>query len=182
MGIPTCRFGDTDASGFYHGLIPAPPAGVPSAAQPPGLEPLDALVPLVAIASAHKWLRSETRLSIACLTSSGLSGVVSRAVGVASTEGYKPAAGDEDDDEEHPDVSRPAARQIAIAASPLAVTQLRPCMWAYPRCALAKPPVGLLKDRHRLAFPLSRYNVYQSKNHQEIQVLRKEPANNRVTL
>ncbi len=159
---------------------------MPSAAQFPGLAPLDALVPLVplvAIASAHKWLRSEMRLSIACLTSSGLSGVVSRVVGVASTEGYKPAAGDEDDDEEHPDVSVPAAaRQIANAASPLAVTQLQPCMWAYPRCALAKLPLGRLKDRHGFAFPLWRYNVYQSKNHQAIQVLHEERANNRLTL
>jgi hypothetical protein len=106
---------------------------------------------------------------------------VSRAIGLVSTEGYNPPADDEDD-EEHPDISMPAARQITNAASPLAVTQLRPCMWAYPRYALTKAPVGRLKGRNRLAFPLWSYNVYQSRNHQVIQVLRKEQANNRLSL
>lgn len=77
MDVPTCRF-DTDISDFYHGLVPVP-AVVPSEAQFPDPEPLDDLEPLAAKASAHKWLRSEMRLSIACLTSSGLSGAVSRA-------------------------------------------------------------------------------------------------------
>jgi hypothetical protein len=68
----------TDISDFYHGLVPVP-AVLLSEAQFPVPEPLDDLEPLAAMASAHKWLRSEMRLSIACLTSSGLSGAVSRA-------------------------------------------------------------------------------------------------------
>jgi len=142
------------------------------------LEAADALVPLVATACAHRWLRSEMRLSVACLTSSGLSGLVSRAAGSARTEGNCGAA-DDKDDEEHPDATTAGARQKAKTASTLAVTQLRPCIWAYPRYALARRPVARLKDRKRRALPLCRYNVYQLKIHQPA---RKEQANNRITL
>ena len=120
-------------------------------------------------------------MSSACLTSSGLSGVVSRAMGLVSTVGNGPA-GDGEDDEEHPDASAPAARQIAIAASPLADTQLRPRMWAYPRYAFATLRLADSRATTSLAFPLWRYNVYQSKNYQALQALRKERANKRLTL
>jgi len=95
------------------------------------------LLPLVATASAHRWLRWEIRLSMACWTSVGLSGEVSRGGGSARTAGY---AGDWDDDEdvEQPHAITASVRQIAKAASILAVTQLRPCIWAYPRYAIEK--------------------------------------------
>jgi hypothetical protein len=93
----------------------------------------------------------------------GLSGAVSRDGGSARTAGYGGDA-DDKDDEEHPDAISAGARQIAKAASTLAVAQLRPCIWADPRYASARRPVGRFKDRKRRAFPLCRYNVYQSKN------------------
>jgi hypothetical protein len=99
---------------------------------------------------------------MACWTSVGLSGAVSRDGGSVRTEGYSRDA-DDDEDDEHPDAVSAGTRQIAKAASTLAVTQLRPFIWAYPRYAL-KAPVRRLKDRRRLALPLCRYNVYQSKN------------------
>jgi hypothetical protein len=131
MDVPTCRFDDTDSlSDFYHGLVPAPPV-----AESEQFEAAGDLAPLVATASAHRWLRSEMRVSMACWTSVALSGAVSRAGGSARTDGYS-REGEDEDEEEHPDAVTAGARQIAKPASILAVTQLRPFIWAYPRYAL----------------------------------------------
>src|ERR1700683_4780617 len=93
------------------------------------------------------------RLSMACWTSVGLIGEVSRCGGSARTAGY---AGDTDDtlDEEHPDATTASARQIAKAASILAVTQLRPCIYAFPRYALKRHSVGRLKGPYAPRAPL----------------------------
>ena len=128
MDVPTCRYDYTDMSlDFYHGLVPVPPV-VASEQLAAAVDRL----PLVATASAHKWFRWEMRLSMACWTSVGLSGAVSRGGGSARTAGY---AGDraDDVDVEQPDATTASARQIAKAASNLAATQLWPCIWAYPR-------------------------------------------------
>jgi len=76
---------------------------------------------------------------MACWTSVGLSGAVSRDGGSARTEGYNRDADGDGDDDEQPDAISAGARQIANTASTLAVTQLCPFIWAYPRLRLKAP-------------------------------------------
>jgi hypothetical protein len=52
----------------------------------------------------------------------------------------------------------------------------------FPRYAFATLRLADSRAATSLAFPLWRYNVYQSKNYQALQALRKERANKRLTL
>src|SRR5579863_9255725 len=130
----SARFESTVIQPLYHGLPGVPPAGFPvvpvwvaqSGGGPPG--------GTLAMASAHRFARSVRSVSVACLTSSGVSVVSPRGGGSLNSDGYVP----DDDDDAQADSSAVMAAAATAAHMRLRVSRAN-VIQACPQPSLGGP-------------------------------------------